>query len=120
VSTFGPVTDAERRGWQIRDVAALADLLNAAHKAGLPPIAWHIGHLGGLLGTCTDPNPAQCRAEFDAWAEFIRAQGGEPHDWPEQRVGGRLRLRAGRRKCGPHKVDVAVIADIYDEGEAGE
>jgi hypothetical protein len=116
MSLFGPVTNADRRGWQRRDAAALAEMLDAADKADLPPLIWQVG-MSGLVGRCMDRDPAARRGEFEAWARFL----GEVELWPEHRTpGGTTHLHAGRRGYGPRRVDVTVIADIHDEDAADE
>lgn len=113
MSLFGPVTDAERRGWQLRDARALLNLLAAAHEAGLPPLVWELG-LTGLYGRSVAVNMPERRAEFDAWAQFFGDAGNRP---AEQTYNGKTRLRVVCRYGAAPGVNVAVITDIYETEE---
>lgn len=114
MSLFGPVTNVERLGWQRHNTTALAELLAAAQKADLPAIAWQFGLTSGLVGRCLAHEPAECRAQFEAWATFL----GEVERWPERSRGGHTHLHATRKAYGPRPgVDVVIVADLYDEGD---
>lgn len=101
---LGPVTDVERRGWQIRAAAALLELLQTADAEDLPPIVWTVNVHAGLLGVC------ETRALFDVWAQFVRPV----QRWPEHGYGGRTHLHAQRDGYGPHNVRITLIADVPD------
>lgn len=109
---FGPVTDAERRGWQRRNAVVLVDLLAAAASSSLSPITWQVT-VGDHTGRCAAPDPARCRADFEAWAAFL---GPDVQRWPENEHGGRTHLHVTRPKYAG-RVDVTVIADIDEEDE---
>jgi hypothetical protein len=113
--SIGPITDAERRGWQIRDVAALADLLEAANMAGLPPIGWRMSACGGWVGEVSHRDPV--REVFGQWAAFLAARWPVER-WPDTDRSDHVHLHVNR-KLRAGQVDVTVIADIYDENEAG-
>jgi hypothetical protein len=108
-----PVTDAERRGWQRRGALALVDLLAEAREAGLPPLVWELAMTSALYGRSLAVNMPERRAEFEAWAAFFGEHGQRR---AEQSFGGKTRLRVLRRRYGREPgVDVAVLADIYDQ-----
>ncbi|GAB3375711.1 hypothetical protein [Amycolatopsis echigonensis] len=72
---FGPVTEAERRTWQLRAHAALATVLSLAAAAGLDPVTWTLTDLGGLYGRINEYGRVlteqQARERFAHWAEFL-------------------------------------------------
>lgn len=103
---LGPVTDVERRGWQIRAAAALLDLLKTAHAEDLPPIVWTVNVHAGLLGVC------ETRALFEVWAQFV----GPVQRWPEHAYSGRTHLHAQRDGWGQRNVRITLIADVPDDG----
>ncbi len=108
MNVTGPITDAERNGWQLRNAVALVDLLKAAHEADLPTISWRVT-VTDLIGTCERPDAADARAVFGAWARHLHAETAEVP------VGGAVRLRATREGYGPHAVRVVVLADVVGE-----
>ena len=69
---FGPITDTDRRRWQIRAHAVLATVLQRADRAGLVPLVWRVG-TGQLLGevATTGLTGAQVRGIYTAWADFL-------------------------------------------------
>jgi hypothetical protein len=112
---MGLFTDAERRRWQHRGAVTLAELLTEADEASLPPLVWELALTSALYGRSVAVNMAERRAEFEAWASFFGEHGQRR---PEQSLGGKTRLRVLRRGYGRAPgVDVAVLADVYDEGE---
>lgn len=72
---FGPITDADRRRWQIRAHAVLATVLHRAHEAGLVPLVWRVG-TGQLMGevvTLGVPGLTgeEIREIYTGWADFL-------------------------------------------------
>lgn len=112
MSLMGPITDAERRGWQLRGARALVDILQVAKKASLPPIGWQVGSTAMLVGRIVDGDR---RAQFEAWADVL----GLDERWPENPDrNGRVHLNARRKGWGDDPlVTVCVIADIESEFE---
>lgn len=113
MSLFGPITDAERRGWQLRAARALVDILQQAHAADLPPVRWSVTSGARLVGTIADTSaPQELRRRFDAWATLLDAQVSGWSDPPT----GRQHLQAERKGWGKDGlVDVVVLVDIYPE-----
>ncbi|WP_103338761.1 hypothetical protein [Amycolatopsis sp. CA-126428] len=70
---FGPVTDNDRRRWQIQAHAALATVLQRASKAGLAPLRWTLGITGQLHGAVPtlDHAAEQVAGIYVAWADFL-------------------------------------------------
>ncbi|SEB48882.1 hypothetical protein SAMN04489727_2137 [Amycolatopsis tolypomycina] len=70
---FGPVTDNERRRWQIQGHAALATVLQRASAAGLTPLHWTLSDTGHLRGTVPvlDHTAEDVTAIYVAWAGFL-------------------------------------------------
>jgi hypothetical protein len=105
VNLLGPVTDAEQTGWQRRAAGLLADYLDTAVRADLPPIRWTITPAGStLMGHC------QTGREWDLWQAFLQL----PDIQPEIVRAGRARRRASGRvtaACGL-TTQVVLIADI--------
>jgi hypothetical protein len=112
VSILGPVTDAERRGWQRRNAFALVELLKAANDVDLPPLAWSVTTVTGLVGRCTEMGAQAQREAFEAWAKFL----APVKRWPERRNSDRIHLHATRERYGAGPgVQVVIMADLYDE-----
>ncbi len=111
MSLFGPVTDSDRRRWQMRAVRVLSEILTGP-GAELPPLRWSINAHAGLTGHVEIPlvddelDRAAARQHFDAWAQALGAQVRPP---TRDLLG--LRLYAFREEY-PGRVDVAVIADL--------
>jgi hypothetical protein len=78
---FGPVTDVDRRRWQIQAHAALATVLGRAAQAGLAPLHWTLGTTGQLHGMVpTLGRTAEDVAEiYTAWAEFLNLATRRTH-----------------------------------------
>lgn len=77
---FGPISDAERRQWQIRAHAVLATVLHNANRAALVPLVWRLG-TGQLLGEVatlglTGP---QVRDIYTAWVDFLDLANRREH-----------------------------------------
>ncbi|RJQ84761.1 hypothetical protein D5S19_15970 [Amycolatopsis panacis] len=112
-SLFGPVTDTDRRRWQIQAHAALASVLLRAHEAGLPPLTWTVTDTGGLSGRVDSPGtPGEVRARFGAWVSFLDLQVAAGHTgggWQTCAAYGELPGRAGTRGR-----PVGLRADIPD------
>jgi hypothetical protein len=117
MSILGPVTAAERRGWQRRNALALVELLKAAHEGDLPPLAWSVTTVTGLVGRCTEMGAQAQREAFEAWATFL----APVERWPERRNSDRTHLHATRERYGTGQgVQVVIMADLYDEPEVDE
>lgn len=107
VSSF---TNSERLIWQQRGHAALGKVLKIARDRGLPAISWRINAIGDLWGQCSATEPADRRAEFEAWAQaFDSSITDVPH------LGGR-RLSARFPDIAPN-VKIGIGADIYEDEE---
>lgn len=107
MSVTGPVTDTDRRVWQIQAAHALTDLLGAAHKQKLAPLHWSVDNLS-LKGRVVDPRwtAAEKRAVFDAWAAFLNeAEVSERSDSFAVHL---VAVCPDR----PRNVQISVIADI--------
>ena len=50
MSLFGPVTNVDLRIWQLSSAHLLRELMDRAHAEELPPVAWTVPVLGGLVG----------------------------------------------------------------------
>src|SRR6266536_3365263 len=110
--TTSPITDRERLIWQRRAVRVLAGLLERAHRDGLPVVGWSVAHAGAaLVARCFAHDPAQRRADFNAWCSVL---GAIP--WPERTSGSTAHLHAVARDYDG-LVDVAVMADLTESGE---
>jgi hypothetical protein len=110
--SFGPITQREQLGWQRRAVRVLAQLLEQASRDGLPPVSWSVSHAGAVLvARCLAHNPAQRRANFDAWCAVLNARR-----WPEQTTAATTHLHAVATDYDG-LVDVAVVADLFAEDE---
>jgi hypothetical protein len=113
---FGPVTTAERTGWQRRAVRVLAALLEHAQTAGYPPVHWTINTTGGLTCRPLDTRVVERRAAFEIWRAYLDA---EP--WPEHtRSGGIVHLHAVARTVHGERVAVAVVADLIPDEDDDE
>lgn len=108
MSAMFPITQAEQAGWQRRDTAVLAAILDT-HR-DLPVIAWTVWPAGAMLsGRVVGPGPAATlRAVFHDWrsalclAEHSETVGGS----------GICYLRAvGRRE----RVRIALTATVLDD-----
>ena len=78
---FGPVTDADRRIWQIRGHAALATVLQRGHAAGLAPLTWTLGQTGQLTGhvPTLGLSAGQAREVYTAWVDFLMLPNQREH-----------------------------------------
>jgi len=109
---MGPITDAERLGWQRRAVAVLTELLARAQRDGLPLMRWTVQPRAGLIASPDSTDPAQRRADWDVWCRVL---GARP--WPEHTSSGRTHLHAVAERVDG-LVTVAVLADLlHDEPE---
>jgi hypothetical protein len=110
--SFGPITDREQLGWQRRTVRVLDGLLEQASRDGLPVVAWSVSHAGVVLvARCFAHDPAQRRADFDAWCAVLGALR-----WPERTSGATTHLHAVANDYDG-LVDVAVLADLFAKDE---
>jgi hypothetical protein len=111
--TGSPITDRERLAWQRRAVRVLSALLGRAQDNRLPVVGWSVAHAGAaLVARCFAHDPAQRRADFNAWCSVL---GAIP--WPERTSGSTTHLHAVARDYDG-LVDVAVMADLTEGGEA--
>jgi len=78
---FGPVTDTDRRRWQIQSHAALATVLSRAFTAQLVPLVWTLGQTGQLTGRVPtlDRTAAQIREIYTAWVDFLMLPNQREH-----------------------------------------
>jgi hypothetical protein len=110
---MGPITDAERLGWQRRAVRVLTELLARAQRDGLPVMRWTVQPLAGLVASVDSKGAAQRRADWDAWRRVL---GARP--WPEHTSSGGTTYLHAVAEHIDGLVTVAVLAELYDE-EAG-
>lgn len=77
---FGPITDVDRRRWQIRAHAVLATVLHNANRAGLVPLVWRVG-TGQLLGEVATLGLTgqEVRDVYTAWADFLDLTNRREH-----------------------------------------
>ncbi|WP_103347978.1 hypothetical protein [Amycolatopsis sp. CA-128772] len=70
---FDPISDADRRRWQIQTHAVLATVLQRASTAGLAPLQWNLGAAGQLRGTVNVSGRAaeDLAGIYTAWADFL-------------------------------------------------
>jgi hypothetical protein len=117
MSLFGPVTNAERAGWQRRAARGLVQLLDAAAEYDLPVLIWQLSGSSRLVGRCNDLDVSTRRQAFERWCAFL----GEVDRWPERDTNGVTHLHAIRHRWGVDgRVDVVVLADIHtDEDHDG-
>jgi hypothetical protein len=114
MSLLGPVTNAERAGWQRRAARALVTLLDAAAKHDLPVLTWQVSG-SRLVGRCLDLDMTARRQDFERWCAFL----GAVDRWPEHEVHGVRHLHATRRHgWGPDgRVEVVVLADLHADAD---
>src|SRR5690242_18831886 len=88
---FGEITSREQLGWQLRAVRLLDQLLQRAHRDGLPPVTWTVGNAGAMLvARCHSRRGTDRRAEWEAWRAALAAV-----PWPEHvSSGGVIHLHA--------------------------
>jgi hypothetical protein len=113
VSIFGPVTDAERRGWQLQAVDVLRSLLRDAHRKKLPPIDWDLQPSLGVVGRVRahgEDDRIVAREHFEEWRSFLNAVAQ-----PEYVDRGHVRLWAVKDRYASN-VKVTVWCEFY-EGE---
>lgn len=103
---FGPTTGAERRTWQRRALAVLADLL----AEDLPPMRWMVTPVGDLAGRVVARDPDGQRVAFETWVAFL---GAEP--WPERRGAGYSHLHAVVDRY--REVRISLTADVLHDDE---
>ncbi|WP_329023334.1 hypothetical protein [Streptomyces sp. NBC_00690] len=85
-------TDRDLSRWQRAAVDALAAMLAHGQRDGLPVLHWGISKTGALAGDVhgLTSTPAEQRAAFDAWADYLGAKR-----WPERTdADGTVRLHA--------------------------
>ncbi|MEV6878637.1 hypothetical protein [Amycolatopsis sp. NPDC051128] len=115
-SLFGPVTDADRRRWQIQSHAALATVLHTANKAGLAPLHWSLSAIGQLHATVPtlDLAQAEVREIYTAWADFLdlatRHSYRTGHGTVHLTAVGDIPGRDGRRQVG-------ISADLFPDDD---
>jgi hypothetical protein len=102
---IGPITDAERRGWQRRTVRVLADLLDGPGR-DLAPLRWTVAARAGLVGFVESHDATIGRQHFEAWVEAI---GARP--WPERDLDFKVTLTA-ERKHYDGLVTIGLVADL--------
>jgi hypothetical protein len=118
---LGPVTDSDRRRWQLAGADALVAILTLAAKHGMPPLSWSVGEgSAGICGRVSSHrrDAAQMREVFERWAKLL---GLARRDEFTNGAGTTL-LRAGddhwTSKDGRYRARVYVMADVYqDEAE---
>lgn len=109
-SLLGPVTDADLRRWQRRRYEMLGEFLDLAEERGLPVLSWKVGN-HALVGEAAGPDHAARRRAWEAW---VTALGLDK--WaPSTSAAGRTHLHAVTRGWEGRGVDVAVIADVWDD-----
>jgi hypothetical protein len=108
---IGPITDAERRGWQRRAVRVLSELL-AGPGRDLPPLRWEVDRGASLVGRVEPRDSATARRHFEAWAWAVGAQTR-----PEFADMFGVHLRAARDHYDG-LVTVVVVAEIDPDREA--
>jgi len=112
----GRVSADDRLRWQWRAALVLADLIELASRAGLPPIAWTVGDAGAnLTGRCYGRTAAAQRREFDAGTAALGAI-------PQPVVGdpGDVWLLRSVREHVDGLVTVVVLAEMPSEGASEE
>jgi hypothetical protein len=129
MSLLGPVTDADRRVWQRRDLDALTRIVELTTAATLPPITWTLTGSGvhGRVGAYYDGEHDQA-AVWHEWAAALRTLCGEP-EWERHTPGfggtvhhtAKFVLRLTDR--GWPRCDVSILADVTpadDDAVTGE
>lgn len=109
-SLLGPVTDADRRRWQDRAYKLLGELLERGWEHDLPPIFWRLKDSAVIVGEPVGSGDK--RAVWEAWVTVL-----ELDRWAEQPPtgSGRVHLHAVTKDWRGRHVDVAVIADVWEE-----
>lgn len=108
---FGPVTNRECIGWQLRAVRVLTDLLKAAHTDDLPVVAWSVGRTGNLVAHCYHGTATERRTAFEAWRALLGATA-----WPERTdAAGATHLHATVDRYSG--VQIAVLADLFPDDD---
>lgn len=109
-SLLGPVTDADLRRWQRRRHDLLGEFLTLADERGLPVLSWKVGN-HALVGEAHQPNHAARRHAWEAWVTALDLDRWEP----STSASGRTHLHAITRDWQSRGVDVAVVADVWDD-----
>lgn len=106
----GPVSNRDRVRWQMRAVAALAEMLAEAYapERDLPVIPWQIGVTGGFAGTVAVIPGEDREAVFFAWAGFLDLAP------VRHRELGVVRLYASAKDWRGKGVDIALSATVVD------
>ena len=112
MSLFGPVTTAEIRGWQCAAGLLLHELLDRAHCDQLPPVAWTLSSLGGLVARCATTD------EWNAWLAALHLTDVRPRVVYRNHV--RLRATGAVSTSRGRRVTVVLLADLDDNHDAGE
>jgi hypothetical protein len=108
-----PTTDRERRARQLRAHRVLGDLLDLGQQRGLPVLSWRVSEFA-LFGEPSQPGGEARRAAFEAWAEALElVQHAPVHS------SGFTSWRASVPDWGGRRVDVGLIATVYDDDEDG-
>ena len=112
---LGPVSDIDRRRWQLAATRALAEILKRADKRKLKPITWTVGTslMGNLETTDYGNLDDVVTAAFGKWCDLL---GLTPDD-PVTKSGGGLYL-VGRHSNWRPRSDrsgsrVTVIAQTF-------
>src|SRR5690349_6924942 len=112
-SLLGPGTDADLRRWQRRRHELLGEFLDLADTRRLPVLSWKVGN-HALVGEAVDPEHAARRR---AWEDWVGARGLD--QWKPSTAGtGRTHVHAVTRNWQGRGVDVAVVADVWDDEPA--
>jgi hypothetical protein len=107
VSVFGPVTDADRQRWQVRNLRGLTVLVGLGNEHDLPPLVWTLPAIGTVTGKIDAlQRDRATRGVFEAWCATLAGhrrveprglglrEEGEPR-WERTDEHGRTRLMAG-------------------------
>lgn len=109
-SLLGPVTDADLRRWQRRRYELLGEFLDLQDQRGLPVLSWKVGN-HALVGEAAGPDHADRRRAWEEWVTVL-----DLDQWaPSTSAAGRTHLHAVTRDWQGRGVDVAVIADVWDD-----
>ncbi|WP_116044022.1 hypothetical protein [Amycolatopsis palatopharyngis] len=128
MSIFGQPTDAERRRWQRRSLAAITELVTLGEERKLAPLSWTVppglGTVSGNVEARSHP-----RVSFEAWCSAIAAHpmtgprtlgyrgNGATRD-EQTNKSGRTRMCAAFEMRLPNQwgvAEVALIAEWFED-----
>lgn len=127
MSIFGPVDDADRRGWQQRNLKALTQLVQLGAKQQLPPLFWTLPDIGDVAGKFQplgkDHDP---RKVFEAWYDAVSKlrgverrrlgfRGDGEHRDESTRDGKTRMIAAFTLRLPEGRCDMALIAEWFAE-----